>query len=34
MTFHSDGSVTYRGYKLDLSFVPGKYKESDDILLK
>ena len=34
ITFHSDGSVTYRGYKFDVSFVLGKYKESEVILLK
>ena len=35
LTFHSDGSVTRRGYKLVFSFIPpGKYKESDEILSK
>ena len=35
LTFHSDGSDTYRGYNLDVSFFsPGKYKESDGILSK
>ena len=32
LTFHSDVSVTRRGYKLIFSFVPGKYKESDEII--
>ena len=35
LTFHSDGSDTYSGYKLFFSFFPrGKYKESDGDLSK
>ena len=34
MTFHSDGSLEDSGYKLVFSFVPGKYKESNEILLQ
>ena len=34
ITFHSDGSVTRRGYNLVFSFIPGKYRELDRTLLK